>query len=42
MMMKRNIYGVSSKYGFGRWSHVVYCFSDSALADKWLNKEDGS
>ena len=38
--MKRKIYGVSSKYDFGTWSHKVYVFSDRDSAEKWLNTEE--
>lgn len=38
--MKRKIYGVSSKYVFGTWSHKVYVFSDRDSAEKWLNTEE--
>jgi hypothetical protein len=38
--MKRKIYGVSSKYDFGAWSHKVYVFSDRDSAEKWLNTEE--
>ena len=38
--MKRKIYGVSSKYTFGTWSHEVYVFSDRDSAEKWLNTEE--
>ena len=38
--MKRKIYGVSSKYNFGTWSHEVYVFSDRDSAEKWLNTEE--
>lgn len=35
----KRIYGVSSTYDFGRWSHVVHVFDDPAAADKWLHTE---
>lgn len=38
--MKRKIYGVSSKFEFGTWSHKVYVFSDGDSAEKWLNTEE--
>lgn len=38
--MKKSIYGVSSKYEFGKWSHVVYRFEDMETAEKWLNAEE--
>lgn len=35
------IYGVSSKYEFGRWNHVVYGpFKNEKEANEWLNKEE--
>ena len=34
------IYGVSSKYNFGRWSHRVYRFTDMKSAEKWLRTEE--
>lgn len=33
------IYGVSSKFDFGRWDHVVYVFENQEDADKWLETE---
>ena len=38
--MTRKIYGVSSKYDFGTWDHVVYCFDNNEAAEKWLNTEE--
>ena len=38
--MKRKIYGVSSKFEFGTWSHAVYVFNDKESAEKWLNTEE--
>ena len=38
--MIRKIYGVSSKYDFGQWSHRVYVFSSKKRAEKWLNTEE--
>lgn len=39
-MKKAYIYGVSSKYEFGRWDHVVYHFSDMESAKVWLHTEE--
>lgn len=39
-MTKRKIYGVSSKYNFGKWEHVVYCFQDKETANHWLETEE--
>lgn len=39
-MAKKQIYGVSSKYNFGRWGHIVYHFNDTETADKWLHTEE--
>lgn len=40
--MKKILYGVSSKFEFGKWSHVVYGpFQDEEQAEKWLNREEG-
>lgn len=39
-MRKNYIYGVSSKYNFGRWEHIVYHFSDMESAEKWLHTEE--
>ena len=38
--MKRKIYGVSSKFSFGKSSHTVYVFDDKETAEKWLNTEE--
>ena len=38
--MSRTIYGVSSRYSFGRWNHQVYKFSDKETAEKWLHTEE--
>ena len=38
--MSRTIYGVSSRYSFGRWNHRVYKFSDKVTAEKWLHAEE--
>ncbi len=37
--MKRKIYGVSSKFEFGRWSHYVVAFDSQDEAKKWLRTE---
>lgn len=34
------VYGVSSKYNFGRWNHVLYIFHDEETAYKWLHTEE--
>ena len=39
-MAKEQIYGVSSKFEFGVWNHVVYHFEDMETAEKWLNTEE--
>lgn len=39
-MAARKIYGVSSKYDFGTWDHVVYVFENKNSAEKWLNTEE--
>lgn len=39
-MAVRKIYGVSSKFNFGKWEHIVYVFSDKTSAEKWLNTEE--
>lgn len=34
-------YGVSSKYEYGTWEHMVYGpFEDVEQAEKWLNSEE--
>ena len=38
--MKRKIYGISSKYSFGKWNHAVYVFDDKEKAEKWLYTEE--
>lgn len=39
--MKKILYGVSSKFDFGKWDHVVYGpFHDEEQAEKWLNSEE--
>lgn len=39
-MAERKIYGVSSKFDFGTWSHVVYVFNDKEATEKWLDTEE--
>lgn len=39
-MAARKIYGVSSKYDFGTWDHVVYVFENKDSAEKWLNTKE--
>lgn len=34
------IYGVSSKFNFGKWGHRVYKFDNKEIANKWLNTEE--
>ena len=36
----RKIYGVSSKFNFGEWEHVVYVFDNKELANEWLDTEE--
>ena len=38
--MKRKIYGVSSKFNFGKWFHTVRVFENQESAEKWLNTEE--
>ena len=38
--MARKIYGVSSKFDFGEWNHVVYVFDNKEDAEKWLDTEE--
>lgn len=40
--ISRNIiYGVSSKYAFGKWDHVVYGpFESKVQAQDWLHREE--
>lgn len=33
-------YGVSSKFNFGKWEHVVYIFENQSDAEEWLNSEE--
>ena len=38
--MAEQIYGVSSKYEFGKWEHDVYSFGfDRLAAERWLHCE---
>lgn len=39
-MAKKQFYGVSSKFEFGTWNHIVYHFNDAETADKWLHTEE--
>ena len=39
-MAKAQIYGVSSKFNFGRWEHTVYHFYSMEAAEKWLQTEE--
>lgn len=36
----KKIYGMSSKYEFNSWNHIVYVFDDEAKAKKWLHTEE--
>ena len=38
--MKRKIYGISSKYSFGKWNHAVYVFNNKEEAETWLHTEE--
>ena len=38
--MTRKVYGVSSKFSFGAWDHVVYVFDNKEDAGKWLDAEE--
>lgn len=40
MEKSKKIYGVSSKYGFGSWSHYVRVFDTAEDAEKWLHAEE--
>ena len=33
------VYGVSSKFNFGRWNHSVVKFTNYEEAEKWLETE---
>ena len=38
---RKRAYGVSSKFNFGAWEHVVYGpFESDAQAQEWLNTEE--
>lgn len=39
-MAARKIYGVSSKFDFGAWDHIVYVFESKETAEKWLDTEE--
>lgn len=40
-MRKAIMYGVSSKYNFGKWDHVVYGpFETDEQAQEWLHTEE--
>lgn len=39
-MSNKKIYGVSSKFDFDNWNHVVYVFDDMKTAEKWLYTEE--
>lgn len=34
------IYGISSKYEFGKWSHRIVVFDDQEKANAWLQTEE--
>lgn len=34
------IYGVSSKFEFGRWNHICKVFTNLNRAEEWLNTEE--
>lgn len=36
----KKIYGVSSKYEFNNWNHVVYVFETEESAQEWLHTEE--
>ena len=36
----RKIYGVSSKFNFGKWNHTVYVFNNRESAEEWLYTEE--
>lgn len=38
--MKKQIYGVSSKYMFGEWNHSVVKFENHEDASTWLETEE--
>lgn len=35
------IYGISEKHDFGKWSGYVVKFNDFEIAEKWLHTEEG-
>lgn len=39
-MARVKIYGISSKFNFGKWEHIVYHFKDIKTAQRWLNTEE--
>lgn len=39
-MAARKIYGVSSKYNYNSWEHMVYVFENKESAEIWLNTEE--
>lgn len=40
-MRKNSMYGVSSKYNFGEWNHIVYGpFETESQAQEWLQTEE--
>lgn len=39
-MKTRKIYGVSSKFEFDSWEHMVYVFNSKEAAEEWLNTEE--
>lgn len=40
--MSKKFYGVSSKFNFGIWDHVVYVFGKKEAAKKWLLTEEAN
>lgn len=34
------IYGVSSKFNFGKWDHKIRIFDDQKKAEEWLHTEE--
>ena len=40
-MNRNKVFGVSSKYEFGRWEHVLYGpFASDEEAEEWLHAEE--
>ena len=37
--MKERIYGVSSKFEFNQWNHIIHIFENKEDADEWLHTE---